>query len=494
MTPRIMPLSAIVFSLLAAVCHPAAGQEKTTDQAITELLGDPAPYRQVFEALQKAVRAHAAADVAALVSYPIDVTIGGRKVAIRTPKDFAARYDQFMTPAITAAVLNETYDDLGVNYQGVSLGDGEVWITGTCLDTACKSVRVQVATIQPGPEGAAAPAPASTPTQAKAAAAPSAAAGPLKEFKDWVIGCDNLRGCTALGLTAEDGGDVAYLSVSRTGAAEDGPRVAVTLLADKPMPGAELGLAPDGRGSTSLPVTWAGDYATAALPDAAAAQLLAALRSAKTLTVGLRAGSKTVKSVTVSLAGATAALLFMDDQQKRVGTVTALVRKGDAPASSIPPVPDAPKLDARKMTALSDPLPPLPQGLKRSRDETCKDAEDVVIKLSDAATLWGLCDDAGAYNQDYRFWIIGSGAPKPVSFAIAGDQDGSDAALLTNPSLSDDGMTLNGFFLSRGVGDCGEVSDWIWDGEALRLSRLTRMDECRGVQQDDWPVLFRTGG
>ncbi|WP_081689244.1 DUF1176 domain-containing protein [Inquilinus limosus] len=491
MMPRILPVSAIVFPLLVAVCHPAAGQEKTTDQAITELLGDPAPYRQVFEALQKAVRAHAAADVAALVSYPIDVTIGGRKVAIRTPKDFAARYDQVMTPAITAAVLNETYEDLGVNDQGLRVGDGEVWISGICADNACKSVRVQVVTIQPGPEGAAAPAPAPAPTPAKTAAAPSA--GPLKQFKDWVIGCDNLRGCTALGLTAEDGADVAYLSVSRTGAAEEGPRVAVTLLADDPVSGAALTLAVDGQGSAPLPVTWDGDYATAALPDAAAAQLLAALRSARTLTVGLRAGSKTVKSATVSLAGATAALLFMDDQQKRVGTVTALVRKGDAPASSIPPVPDPPKLEARKMAALSDPLPPLPQGLERSRDESCKDAEDVVLRLSDTAVLWGLCDDAGAYNQDYRFWITGAGAPKPVSFAIAGDLDGSDSALLVNPSLSDDGMTLNGFYESRGVGDCGEVADWAWDGEALRLARLARMDECRGVAPDDWPVLFRTG-
>ena len=38
---------------------------------------------------------------------------------------------------------------------------------------------------------------------------------------------------------------------------------------------------------------------------------------------------------------------------------------------------------------MPDPLPPLPQGLKRSRDESCRDVETVAFKLSEAATLWG---------------------------------------------------------------------------------------------------------
>ncbi len=36
-----------------------------------------------------------------------------------------------------------------VNDQGVMLGQGEMWINGVCLDTACKRVDVKIVTIQP---------------------------------------------------------------------------------------------------------------------------------------------------------------------------------------------------------------------------------------------------------------------------------------------------------------------------------------------------------
>jgi hypothetical protein len=206
---RFLAAAAAIYLLAIAPVH---AEDKTTDQAIRETLGDPAIYRSVIEALQAAVKAHDAAGVARLVSYPIGVTIHGKKTTIPDAQAFVANYDAIITPAIAAVVENEAYEDLFVNWQGIMFGSGEVWINGICRDTACKSFDAKVVTIQAGASEAPAP-----------AAAVVAQAGELKSYKDWVIGCDNARACVALGMTADDDSLSAYLRIARDGAADAAP-------------------------------------------------------------------------------------------------------------------------------------------------------------------------------------------------------------------------------------------------------------------------------
>ncbi|MCZ5524432.1 DUF1176 domain-containing protein, partial [Escherichia coli] len=53
----------------------------------------------------------------------------------------------------------------------------------------------------------------------------------------------------------------------------------------------------------------------------------------------------------ISLSGLKAALLFIDAQQKRVGSETAWIKKGDEPPLSVPPAP------ALKEVAVVNPTP-----------------------------------------------------------------------------------------------------------------------------------------
>lgn len=132
--------------LLAA---PAAAQTSPTDDRITAVLGGrPDDYRAVFNALQKAVKAHDKAAVAALIGYPIKVTIGGKKQSIRKAAAFVKNYDAIVTPAIAKAVEGQNYDTLFVNQQGLMFGNGEVWINGICKDKNCSDVEPKVVTIQ----------------------------------------------------------------------------------------------------------------------------------------------------------------------------------------------------------------------------------------------------------------------------------------------------------------------------------------------------------
>ena len=148
---------------VAATCLASRtqAQEGGTSASIERLLGDSAEYRRVFEELQRAVTAHDAACVAALVHYPITVAIGKSRRVIKSSARFIAKYDSIMTPAIADTIRQAKYDALFVNYQGVMLGRGEVWIRGACRDKACKVAPVRVYTIQ----STADPAPAETPAR-----------------------------------------------------------------------------------------------------------------------------------------------------------------------------------------------------------------------------------------------------------------------------------------------------------------------------------------
>ena len=144
------------FSVLAlfiiAVALPARADEKDVNEQIDELLGDHTKYQAVIIELQKAVAAHDAAGVAKLISYPIGVKVKGKETVIKSAKAFEQHYDGILTPTITKAVVDQNYDDLFVNYQGIMFGDGQVWVSGICHDNACKSFEAKVTSVQEGPQ------------------------------------------------------------------------------------------------------------------------------------------------------------------------------------------------------------------------------------------------------------------------------------------------------------------------------------------------------
>lgn len=125
---------------------------KAVDDAIDNNLGDHQRYRTVIDAFQKAVAGNDAAAVAALVQYPIVVSIQGHKTTLKNEKQFIARYNQLMTSNIRNAIVGTRYADLFVNYKGVMFGRGQAWINGICRDDKCAAFDVKVVTLQSGPE------------------------------------------------------------------------------------------------------------------------------------------------------------------------------------------------------------------------------------------------------------------------------------------------------------------------------------------------------
>ncbi|MCW8060438.1 hypothetical protein [Agrobacterium tumefaciens] len=108
----------------------AAQSAAETNQALDALFGSHAPYQQFFEKLQKAIATSDKQAVASMVDYPFRARIAGKAIKINDAAHFLADYDKIITAKVKQAILKQTYPTLFANWQGVSIGDGEVWFSG----------------------------------------------------------------------------------------------------------------------------------------------------------------------------------------------------------------------------------------------------------------------------------------------------------------------------------------------------------------------------
>ncbi|ARQ00284.1 DUF1176 domain-containing protein [Pseudorhodoplanes sinuspersici] len=339
----------------------------------------------------------------------------------------------------------------------------------------------------------------------------AANASDTKSFKDWYAACDNLRNCSAYGFSTDLGGALGYLRIERGGAAN--APIKITLSVD-PNGAASYRIAFDPAlpglpdGALSGKEGEGNDYRRTVLAEGASAQaLIDSIRKAKSIVVTLTpAAGKTLDTPTanVSMSGAAAALLWIDDQQKRVDTVTAMIRRGAKPASSIPAQPKAPVIVAAKPTTEKPPARQ-PAGLEAKGRALCGES-DPKSKMEEMYALGGgqvlyefSCpENSGAYNFQSVYMIGPANNPqaaRAVSFKwpvkVGGvDQDGLQDGLI-NAGFNEATMTITSFSKGRGIGDCGSEDEWVWDGKAFRLAQSLLMSECNGVPLDDWPVVYR---
>jgi hypothetical protein len=324
----------------------------------------------------------------------------------------------------------------------------------------------------------------------------AAHAAGAKQAKDWLGVCANTAACTAFGFGAEEDATGAYLMIQRDGGPVATPKVTLVSDAGDKQPAATWTLTLDGRPIPGVgPVHAAGGDAgaRAVFAGAPANALVAALRNGQSLEF-----SSAGKSVgEVSLAGSAAILLWVDDQQGRVGTVTALARPGPKPASAVPPPVALPLIaPAASVSQAGVPAHAPKTMIKGVRgcdlDPGIKDPDDVVARLAPGLMLWGPECDTGAYNALNVFFLGDErgGNLKRISFTEPPGADQAKDDRLINAQFDPKTQTLSTFSKARGVGDCGDITDWVWDGRSFGAISEEIMPACRGVPSGDWPALF----
>ncbi|MBB4152445.1 hypothetical protein GGQ80_000321 [Sphingomonas jinjuensis] len=305
------------------------------------------------------------------------------------------------------------------------------------------------------------PTPVASPTTVTAAppADVTPRPGALKTFGDWTVGCDNGGRCSMASLLPEgEFGDGPTMTLTR----DPGPagRYSVEAGDDGNAPR----FAVDGR---------------AVVGDADA--LAAAIANGTALKLAGQAG-------TVSLKGANAALRYIDAQQGRVGTVTATIAKGTAPAATVPAAPMLPSVAAQRLEPSQAKLPATVTA-EMNRIGQCEmgdgvDATPTIAKAPDGKLLVVLPCSAGAYNVIGALFVVDGTKVTPAQTdAPAGfDETGADSQTPVHSVVNGDfdGNVLTSYAKGRGLGDCGVSQRFAWDGNRYRLVEQSEMGECRG--------------
>lgn len=319
-----------------------------------------------------------------------------------------------------------------------------------------------------------------------------------KTFRDWMAACDNVKGCTALSLPPEAADSIAYLRLERPAGPEAAPLLILRLQRDgKTMPKAvklTLDGAPFPAGGRTLPVTADDDAATLTFSAQDTAALIEAARKATKLSV-----TAPEVTATVSLAGSVASLLWIDEQQGRLGTPSALIRKGTT--GSAPAAPDLPLVAATPVPPMLDmklgkaQAAKLRAELKKRKPDACEDdaAEaDEAWALGGKRMLVALACSRGAYNVGSSFFVMPDNEPAKAKPIRLPDGDGDEGNELTNASFDPRTGHLSFFAKGRGIGDCGVSGDYAWTGAGFVRMELSMMGECRGIPSEDWFTLYRS--
>ena len=323
----------------------------------------------------------------------------------------------------------------------------------------------------------------------------------IKTFKDWSVGCDNGGICTAVSLAPNDSGAFdrwdGPITVVRTAGQDDVFKIRVLV---EVLDIDRYKMIVDGKLVDTGPIV-KGDHPIEIVGQDAR-------KVAKAIAEGnqLQVTDPDGKNLTsVSLAGSSAALRYMDARQKRAGTRSALIAKG---RRDFRPLKASIPLIAVDQWEKSELIPETADLVNLAENSDCKDerfgvVEDQVFPLGKRdgklRALALISCGSGAYNFASRAYIgeyddSGRGT-KGWKFTAAefdlkpvwgGD---GKAPLLVNAYWTADDQLLGSYNKGRGLGDCGSAERYVWDGKMFRLIEATRMNECRGALE--WITVWR---
>nr|WP_295375398.1 DUF1176 domain-containing protein [Pseudoxanthomonas sp.] len=341
----------------------------------------------------------------------------------------------------------------------------------------------------------------------------SAATPIYRQFKDWVVACDNTVRCEARGAN-----EISPLMLRLI--AEAGPAGGLSLALESGMPIDVATLRVDGR-----PLALDARYWTLS-PEHDGVQtldshdpervrtLLEALRNGHELTFGDGEDQRGVP-----LDGLNASLLLIDETQGRLGNVTALLRGGDKPASQVPAAPALPPA-----VKPAPALPPLGEDTRErligavrreqsallEKEECYRPAEDdpadnhfdTAVALTSREALVLIECWRGAYQSSHLAFRAPINRPAEARRLVlpmpmvpspdSGRQVAWDA--FTNAGYNNDESVLYHMAKGRGMADCGESASWVFDGRDFHLAHWNYLGGCRGGEPGDWPALWRSAG
>jgi len=319
--------------------------------------------------------------------------------------------------------------------------------------------------------------------------------GETRYFKNWAAGCDNGLTCEAVALMPPGlPKGMLSLVVSRTPGLDG--RLTVNIFnfdsdSDRYRLFVDGRLADTGRISDGIaPISVTGKDALKLVREIARGQKMRLVDGN-----GKALGR-------VSLTGSAAALHYVDAQQGLARSRDALSAVGRRNAR--PVLTQLPVISAKRITA-SGTIPETQDLVALAESSQCKDerfgvtqdsAYSLGVRNGKARALALVSCGSGAYNFGSVAYIGTREAGGKWQFERARfdyrpdtTSEGAKQKILINAGWDADTQSLSSYYKSRGIGDCGQSADYVWDGEMFRLTRSRAMDKCRGSL--DWITVWR---
>jgi hypothetical protein len=121
---KIILTFALALFLLTNVCSAASFQQQ--NKYAVAGIDDAESVDKFFLELKTAVEKNERDKVVLLVDYPINVLIKGRRTRLRTKAELLKNYNTVFNEKVRQALAKSSAPSF-VNYQGVMIGDGEIW-------------------------------------------------------------------------------------------------------------------------------------------------------------------------------------------------------------------------------------------------------------------------------------------------------------------------------------------------------------------------------
>lgn len=310
-------------------------------------------------------------------------------------------------------------------------------------------------------------------------------------FQMWRVACDNGLRCFAWSAVPDGSG---WIRIALSAGADAHPEIAAGALPSEP--GSPTGLRIDDRAyamtPSSLPEsgwigTLDGDSARRAIDAMAAAPAADVTNGATT--------------VSVPLSGFSQSLDWIDRQQGRTHTTTALRGRGDGAAPTVPPPPALPRTDAAAVVAQTGfgegaVLPATVEAMsdlvacRNSWGEMYRPARPVAARLDATTELWGAPCSMTTYNTGYLLYLTGPDGRDPRRAGLPGVLQTTD--IVVNPAYDPETRTLTQTVWANKWGHCGRLQTWVWTGTEFALQTEQAMAECTGIPPPFWPTLWRT--
>jgi hypothetical protein len=312
-------------------------------------------------------------------------------------------------------------------------------------------------------------------------------------FRDWTVHCDATGYCAAEAYVNPGAGSADYVFRIARHAQESYWEMSFSSLAAQADEWADFGVSIDGETQTFALFDQVGAYGQISdfyfLGDGAQV-VMDRLMPGSEVAVAFTDTTGAAQEASFSLAGLSAALLWIDERQGRIGSerVAYAPPYGLVPAgSSQVAIPDVPLalLDRHRADPDCTPL----EELANSRDF-------VVDQLDETHTLYLLPCQTGAYNFAQKVYVGSYDSYEPQYFA---DYDSTlgwyGTPYMWNAQYDSETKTIASFAKARGIGDCGSMGVWRWAGYQFRLEEL-RSRECTDDidpegEMPEFPVVFK---